>query len=135
MLQTIAYAVSQIMPQAALAGTFSSLVTFQRPDLTPRGPTGNLPGTFSNVTGLVNLPCMDAPPSIARVQATEMRDVAEIMAKGLRTILLDTCFTDAAMWAGNGYVANIDGVAYTLMGAENDSQLTQTRCTLQLVTI
>lgn len=136
MLQTIDYAVSQIMPQAQLAGTFVSLATFQSPDLTqPRGPTGNLSGLYSDVSGLESIPCMDAPPSLARIQATEVKDVAEIMSKGLRTVLLNKCFTDAPNWSGDGYRVTVDGILYDLLGAENDSQATQTRCNLQLVTI
>ena len=134
MQQTIDYAVSQIMPQAQLAGTFISLATFQSLD-GGQGPTGNPPGTYTNVAGLVNIPCMDAPPSIARIQATEMKDVAEILSKGLRTVLLDTCFTGAPNWSANAYRVIVDGVVYDLLGAENDSQLTQTRCNLQLVSL
>ena len=134
MQQTIDYAVSQIMPQAQLAGTFTSLATFQSLD-GGQGPTGNPPGTYTNVAGLVNIPCMDAPPSIARVQATEVKAVSEIMSKGMRHVLLDRCFPDAINWSSYGYRCIVDGVTYDLLGAENDSQLTQTRLDMQLVSI
>jgi hypothetical protein len=134
MLQTLAYPLSQLMPQAQLAGTFDSLATFQSPDA-GQGPTGNPVGTFTNVAGLVNIPCMDAPPSILRVQATEVKAVSEIMSKGMRHMLLNKCFLDAPNWSGKGYRAVVDGIVYDLLGAENDSQNIQTRVDLQIVSV
>lgn len=134
MLQTIAFATGTLMSHAQLPGTFASLATFQSPD-SGQGSTGNPPGTYSNVAGLVNVPCMDAPPSMARIQATEVKEVAEILSKGLRSVLLNQCFTDAPNWSGKAYRVLVDGVAYDLLGAENDSQGVMTRCNLQLVTV
>ncbi len=134
MNQGLAYEILQVMPQAYQTGLFVSLATVQAPVQT-QGPTGNAVGTFAPVAGLINIPAMDSPPSIARLQATEMKDVAEIMSKGLRHVLLNTCFVDAPNWSGYGYRVVVDGIVYDLMGAENDSQLTQTRLDLQLVTI
>ena len=57
------------------------------------------------------------------------------MALGLRHVLLSVCLTDAPNWAGNGYRVIVDGIEYDLLGAENDSQLTQTRLDLRLLTI
>ncbi len=133
--QSLNYAIQGVMPAALATGLFVSLCTIQAPDQLPQGPTGNPPGTYSNVAGRVDIPCMDAPPSIARIQATEMKDVAEILSKGLRHVLLGKCFADAPDWSGAGYRAVVDGVVYDLMGAENDSQNTQTRIDLQLATV
>lgn len=134
MLQNLQFALSGYMPAIARTGVFDSLATFQAPDQV-QGPTGNLVGTYTAVAGLVNIPCMDAPPSIARVQATEVKAISEIMSKGLRHMLLNRCFTDAPNWSGKGYRCIVDGVTYDLLGAENDSQGTQTRVDLQLVTL
>ena len=122
------------MQQAIGSGLFVSLCTVQQPSTT-QGPTGNPLNVFTNIAGLINIPCMDAPPSMARIQATEMKDVAEILSKGLRHVLLNQCFPDAINWSGRAYRVVIDGVTYDLMGAEVDSQLTQTRLDLQLVSV
>lgn len=122
------------MPAAFSTGLFVSLCTITVPSTT-QGPTGNPVGTYTPLPEAVNIPCMDAPPSPARINATEIRDVAEIMAKGMRHVLLNQCFLDAPNWAGAGYLATVDGVVYELLGAENDSQTTQTRLDLQLATV
>ncbi len=129
------YPFSQIMPQAMAGGWFPSLATLQTTAQFPQGPTGNPSGGFANVAGVVNIPCKDAPPSIARVQATELKVVAEIMAKGLRHILLNKCFINATEWAGWGARMIVDGINYEVLGAENDSNTIQTRVDLQLVTV
>jgi hypothetical protein len=115
-------------------GLFPSLGTLQQM-VQDQGPTGNPTGNWQNVVGVVDIPCQDAPPSIARVQATELKVVAEIMAKGLRHILLNRCFVNATTWAGTGSRFIVDGITYEVLGAENDSQLSQTRIDLQLVTL
>lgn len=120
------------MPQAVQTGLFVSLATIQAPDGLDN-PNGTPSNNFNTV--YANIPCMDAPPSIARIQATEVKDIAEIMSKGLRHVLLDRFFADALNWSGLGYRAIIDGVVYDLMGAEVDSQDSQTRIDLQLVTV
>lgn len=134
MLQTVAYSLSQIMLQAQLPGIFPSLCTVQSPD-TAQGPTGNPAGTFSNVSGLVDIPCMDAPPSMARIQATEVKVVEDIMSKGLRHVMLNQSFDDAPNWSGRGYRVVVDGIVYDLLGAENDSQEVMTRLDLQLASV
>ena len=135
MLQTFAYAISQVMPMAQLPGNFDSLATLMAPP-TGQGATGNPPsGPYTPVAGVINIPCMDAPPSIARVNATELKDVAEIMSKGMRHVLLNKCFADAPNWSGKGYEVVVDGVTYDLLGAENDSQNIQTRLDMQLVSV
>ncbi len=136
----LTFPLQQYQRYAYNQGLFPSLCTVQSPDQ-GRGPTGNLVGTFTNVPGLVDLPCQDAPPSIARVQATEVKAVADIMSHGLRHVLLNQCFVDAPAdatgqgWSSKGYRCVIDGVTYDLLGCENDSQLSQTRLDLQLVTL
>jgi hypothetical protein len=100
----------------------------------PQGPTGNPVATeWENVEGVIDIPCKDAPASIARIQATEMKDVAEIMAKGLRHVLLNQCFVNAPNWAAMTARMIVDGITYEVLGAENDSDLIQTRVDLQLV--
>jgi hypothetical protein len=131
MNQSIAYELDAVMPAAILTGLLSSLCTIQQPDLAQDvdGSPLNLPAT--NVSGLVNIPCMDSVPSIARVQATEVKELADIMAKGLRHVLLNDWYPQilSRQWAV------IDGVIYDILGVESDSQNQQTRLELQLVTL
>jgi hypothetical protein len=138
MLQNLQYEMGAVMPAATLTGLFVSLCTIQQPDVL-YNPGGSPSGNYVNVVGFVNLPCMDAPPSIARVQATEVKALAEIMAKGLRHLLLGgyypTLTTGQTTVTGQGWRAVVDGVAYDILGAEPDSQNTQTRLELQLVTV
>lgn len=126
------YSLANIMPQANIAGMFPSLATLQTLDQT-QGPTGNPVGTWSNVAGVIDIPCKDAPASIARIQATEMKDVAEIMSQGLRHVLLNQCFINAPNWAAMAARLVVDGFTYEVLGAENDSNTIQTRVDLQLV--
>ena len=126
------YSLANIMPQANIAGMFPSLATLQTLDQT-QGPTGNPVGTWSNVAGVIDIPCKDAPASIARIQATEMKDVAEIMSTGLRHVLLNQCFINAPNWAAMAARLVVDGFTYEVLGAENDSNTIQTRVDLQLV--
>lgn len=130
----LGYAIPQVMQSAYASGLFVSLCTVQQPSTT-QGPTGNPLNGFTDITGLIDIPCMDAPPSMARIQATEMKDVAEILSKGLRHVLLNQCFPDAINWSGRAYRVVIDGVVYDLLGAEVDSQAVMTRLDLQLVTV
>lgn len=126
------YPLAKIMPEAYAAGWFPSLATLQTL-VQDQGATGNPTGTWENVTGVVNIPCKDAPPSVARVQATEVKVVAEIMSKGLREVLLNQCFENAPNWAAMSARMLVDGFTYEVLGAENDSDLIQTRVSLQLV--
>jgi hypothetical protein len=134
MQQGLQSEIANFMPQAVSSGLFVSFATLQSPSPT-QGPTGNPINVFTNVVGLINIPCMDAPPSMARVQATEVKAVSEIMSKGMRHVLLDKCFPDAINWSSYNYRCVVDGVTYDLLGAEIDSQSTQTRMDLQLVTV
>lgn len=134
MNQGLAYEILSVMPAAYATGLFVSLATLTAPPTT-QGSTGNPSGSWTPIAGLTNIPCMDEPPSMARVQATEVKAVLEIMSSGMRHVLLNQCFVDALNWSAKGYRCVVDGVTYDLLGAENDSQLTQTRLDLRLVTI
>lgn len=130
--------VQAVMPRAVQGGTFTSTCTIQAPD-GAMGASGAPSGTYANVVGLVGVPCMDAPPSVARVQATEVKALAEIMAKGMRHVLLNGYFPQIVAGVATGWRAIVtrtatgESVTYDILGAEVDSQSTQTRLELQLV--
>lgn len=121
------------------SGLLVSLCTVQRPDgvITNGAPSGN----FVNVAGLINIPCMDAVLAPGNIEATEARELEEIMSKSYRHIMLNgyypQCFTTSAGSSGapQGWRVIVDGVVYNLLGAEPDSQNTQTRLKCQLVTL
>ena len=136
MLQGLQYPLSQVMPQVTATVGWPSLCTIQSPD-TAQGPTGNPVGTYSNVAGLVNIPCRDSVPSTARIQATELKELADIMSKGLRHMLLNGYYPQATP---DGQIpsywrANVDGVIFDIIGVEHDSQNIQTRLEMQVVSI
>jgi hypothetical protein len=143
--QGLAYELEAVMPEASATGLFTTtLCTIQLPSGNI-GPSGAPDGTFSNVTGLVAIPCMSAPPSNARVQATDVKSLAEIMNVGLRHALLDGYFPTivSAVAAGgralmktyNAAGTLVDTTAYDILGAEADSQIQQTRMELKFASI
>ena len=124
--------VQQVMPAAERSGLMVSMCTIQEPDAN-YGPSGAPSGTYTNVPGLINIAAMDAPPSTARVQATEVKALAEIMSKGMRHMLLAGYFPQIVAGVATGWRALVDGTVYDILGAEVDSQSAQTRLELQLV--
>ena len=144
MLQnTIPVAAAQIMPAVAKEGLFNSLCTIQKPDGL-RTPDNAPSGNYVNVAGLISIPCMDAVLAPGNIEATEAKELEEIMSKSYRHVALNgyypILFTGAVFMGGPGgqqlgWQALVDGVTYDLLGAEPDSQNTQTRLKLQLFTI
>jgi len=132
MQQGFSYALSAIMPLAVQTGLFISLATFYAPVQT-QGVTGNFIGTFAAVSGMVNIPCMDAPDGFS---ATERKSVPDVLAERFRHVLLTGWYPLASnAAAGLGWQVDVDGTRYDLLGAESDSQHTMTRLKLQRVTV
>ncbi len=134
MLQTIAYPISQVRPAVTQAGLDVSLATFQSLD-SAQGSTGNPVGTYTNVAGLVDIPCMDAPLAPGTISALEAKALAEIESKGIRHVSLDNYYPAVVAGWPEGWRCIIDGITYDLIGAEADSQNSQTRVKLQIVTV
>lgn len=127
------------MPQAVATGLFSSLASFTAPPTT-QGPTGNPTGAFVAITGLQDLACMDAPESIGRPSVNEAKSIPDIEAARYRHVLLSACYPQLRDGAGLAWrCAVVDSLGnstlYDLLGAEDDSQSTQTRVKLQKVTV
>lgn len=122
------------MAQARATGLFVSLCTIQSPDGT-LGAGGAPSGTYTNASGLVNIACMDAPqpPSEIRVASEEFRAGTQVEAKTKRHVLLDNYYPSIkALWRA-GARAVVDGIYHDICGVENDSQRTQTRMELVIV--
>jgi hypothetical protein len=128
----------QLMPRATQTGLFDSTCTIQAPN-GQLGPSGAPVGTYANVAGLVGVLCMDAPPSMMRVQATEQKTLPYVEAKRLRHVLLSGYFPQIEVNVSNGWRAVVTrtatgtAITYDILGAETDSQSTQTRLELQVV--
>lgn len=135
MLQGLTAEILAIMPLATDSGLFVSLCTVQQPDgvFINGVPSGN----YVNVSGLLNIPCMDAVPSTARVQATEVKALQEIMSKGLRHMLLNGYYPESTPdgQIPTNWRAVVDGVIYNILGVEHDSQNIMTRMELEIVQV
>lgn len=122
--------IAAVMPAAIDTGLFPSLCTFRSPSgvLTDSGAPD---GLYVDIAGLVAIPCTAPPVSTARLQASEIRSMAEILATEPHHVLLAGYYPAArAAWLG-GAQAVIDGLAYTVMGVEHDSQKTMTRVSVR----
>jgi hypothetical protein len=118
--------VQNVMSAAMRTTLFVSLCTIQQPDgvLIDAGqPSGN----YINIAGLENIPCTAPPVSPVRLQATEVRAADDIQAFAPRHVLLGGFYPTIQQGVADGWIAVIDGIVYTLMGAENDSQSQMTR--------
>jgi hypothetical protein len=149
--QGIQVAINMVMPAVMQTGLIVSLFTAQEPRPT-QGPNGVIEYDYVDVVGLVNLPCLDAPPSDARIQATEVRALEDITSAELRHVLLAGYYPALdAGWRGEAadgkgawicVIADNDGsgnpinpVAYEIAGVESGSQRIQTRVTAKLATV
>lgn len=125
-------AIPGVMARALASGLFVSLCTFQ-------SPSGNLidagqpDGIYSNVAGLVNIPCMAAPTSIARVLPDQQRSESDVQSFSSQHVLLSGWYPQLDLGFTQGWIAVIDGARYILlpgsmiMGEESDSQNVMTR--------
>jgi hypothetical protein len=138
--QSLAYEIAAVMPLAVSTGLFSSLASFSAPPANQQGPTGNIVTAYQPVAGLQNIPCMDAPESIGRVSSDESKAIMQLEAGRYRHVLLGGCYQQLRDATGQGWQCSItdpDGITkiYDMTGAEDDSQATQTRVRLQIVTL
>lgn len=114
---------------------FASLCSINAPDTTL--VNGVRTGTFTPVTGLQNIPCMNAPISAGGIQATEVKALQEIESVSIREVLLNGYYAqlDGLNWGEVGWQAVVDSLTYDILGAERDSQKVITRLKLRLVTL
>jgi len=141
MNQTMLPEILAVMPAATdpELGLFDSLCTIEVPSGN-LGPSGAPDGLFVAYAGLTAIPCMQSVPSTARVQATEVKDLEEIMAKGLRHVLMNGFYPQLQVLKQDGQVRALltDSAGnvneFEILGVEPDSQSTQTRFECQLVT-
>lgn len=135
---------SWIMPAFLATGLAKSLCTIQSPTNVNGEPSigsfGVPDGTYSNVTGLVGIQCMDAPKGTGEgIASNEIKTPTSTSSVERRHMLLGGWYPVLAQqsnWGWIGWRALITGpdavtLTYDLMGAESDSQGIMTRLELQ----
>ncbi len=128
--------IESVMPSVVASGLMVSTCTVQAPN-GQFGSSGAPSGTYANVSGLTSIQCMNAPLSWGGIDADEAKTMAEVASRSVRHVLLDQYYSqlDGLNWGGIGWRAVVDGITYDILGAERDSQSTQTRLRLQLVSV
>lgn len=130
MHQGLDFEIGSVMTAAVEPGTFVSLCTVQQASGTI-GASGAPDGTFVNISGAVNIPCMSAPVSHARIQATEQKALEMVTGYRYYHVLLNGLYS--VIPAGDDLSPRpalrciIDGQGFEVMGVEHDSQLQMTR--------
>lgn len=122
-----------VMPQVRATGLLVSLFTARAPSGT-MGATGAPSGEYSDVVGLVDIPCTSPPESVGSIRATEMRQVAEIAAAEFHHVLLDDYYPNLDNGWRDGWLCAIDGTLFNIKGVESDSQSQMTRVCVDRVT-
>ena len=143
MNQSLTYEIEAVMHNAIISGLFVSEATIQQPDGNYVG-AGQPSGNWTPITGLIGIPCMDAPRSTGeRLTADEQKSTPEIQSRIFRHVLLNGFYGDLIPWGDVGsrpalqaVITGRDDVAvtYELVGVESDSQQQMTRLALHLVT-
>ena len=140
MLQTMAYALSQVVPQVVLTGIVVSSCSVFAPD-GHKGVSGAPSGLFT-VPVITNIGCVDAVPREGSIQADEIRAEKEIQSKGLRHVwLTGNYYAQLFPLLQKGLQAQVTDPApkgtttYNVYGVEPDSQGTQTRLKLEVVSV
>ena len=146
MLQSLAYDINQAVAEAFNSGLFVPTIQFKQPDGT-FGPSGAPSGNYVNVPGLVDLftgasaiGCMDSPLSPGTISALEAKSLTEIEGQGIRHLMLDGYYPQVvtnfqAENANMNWRGVVSGINYEVFGVETDSQRTQTRVKLRLITV
>ena len=127
------------------AGVAVSTITVKAPDPNSVTDTGASNDGFTNVSGLVNIPCMDAPDNTgSSLSATENNLVSMIESQALRHVLLNGYYSQLSPqtnWGNIGWIAIVTNTVtgmvqtYDIRGAEADSHQSQTRLCLRTRTI
>jgi hypothetical protein len=121
--QNIIQDVQQVVPMALAAGMFPNLCTIQAIPGT-LDSLGAPITTFSDVSGLVDIPCHSAPPAIEQVRGSdELRMKDRVDVRQQRHVLLSGYFPTIVQ----NMRAVVDGEAWNIIGVESDAFNSQTR--------
>ncbi len=130
--------IASVMPTVRASGLLVSLCTIQRPSGN-QDASGAPDGLYVPVTGLINIACTSPPSASAKgMPAAEVRGPADTFATQPHHVLLDSYYPQIQdEWLGTatqegGAIATIDGIDYTLIAVEHDSQSQMTRMEVRL---
>lgn len=140
MYQGLSQYIDQVMPTALASGLFTATCTIQQPVSGTAGfDTGGAPtGDYVAVAGMVNIPCMDAPMVVIAPKSDEFKSLEAQLSTQPRHILLGGSYptiADHNDWQAVITEATGQVNVYDILGAENDSQGTQTRIAGRLASI
>lgn len=129
-------AIGMVMEQALATGLFKDVVTIQVPSgvLTD---VGFPDGTYVDVAGLIDIEAMVAPPSTSRIPSNTSKTLSLQQALNAVHVLLGGFYPDAETAWRNGGRAIVNTRLYEnedILAVESDSQSTQTRMYLRVVT-
>ena len=136
MLQTNAYALSNIVPAVILTGLVVSQCSVFGQD-GKKGPTGAPSGNYSNKI-LDSVGCVNSVPREGSIEATDQRAVKQIESEGFRHVWLTGPYYPIIfplLQQGlQAQVTDPDGTTtYNLYGAEPDSQGRMCRLRLKVI--
>ena len=134
MMQGLGYVFNSVAVTAFNSGLYVSLCTIQQPSGN-FGPSGAPDGTYTNVSGRVNLACQRAAPAALAVTANEVKSVGQVESVLADHVAFPAYYPDLETAAGKGWRAIIDSVVYDILGAECDSQKVLTRMEVQVATV
>jgi len=138
MNQSLTYELNQVMPLAEATGLLSSLCTIQQRPLTSGQPKVSAAGQvdlnppeFTDVAGLVNIPCQLVVMAVPRPdQSGIARMPTGFDDKNARHLLLNDYYPQIL----DSYQAVVDGTPYQIQTVEHDSQKQQTRLAIRTYT-
>jgi hypothetical protein len=119
MNQGLGYEIAAVMPEALATGLFVSLATIQQPSGS-FDSAGYPVGTW--ITVLSDIPCMITPVT-ERVQAMEIKSIADTLAVSPRHVLLNALYPSII----TAWRAVVDGEVLDILGVDHDSQSQMTR--------
>jgi hypothetical protein len=138
MNQSLSYEFQHVMTEVQATGLLSSLCTIQQrpltagqPKVSASGQVDLTPADFTDIVGLVNIPCQIMAKSIFRPDTAGVKRMPSsfddsqgrhVLLNGYYPAILDT------------YQAVVDGTPYQIQSVEHDSQRIQTRLALQVST-
>lgn len=142
MNQSLALGAAAVVQSVLDAGLAVSTMTVQAPPIT-LDSTGAPTGPYTDVPGLVDLTCMNAPDNVGNsLSASEQNAMAQVESMALRHVLIPGYYSELSPdtnWGDVGWRAVLTNTVtgqvqtYDIRGAETDSQSSQTRLCLRKV--
>ena len=140
MYQGIGIDLAQTVAEVNYSGYLSGTCTIQVPT-GAQNADGSPANTWVAVSELTGLYCQIAVPSATAVQATEVKDLEEIMARSIRHVLLAGFYPQLKQLKQAGQVQALLSLTgdstytFEVLGAEDDSQGQMTRFECQWVSL